>query len=133
MKRIIALLFLGMCSASYPITVPGSMIWEAIETDQIVRTRLQFVNDQAPYINGGLTFVYPFTFPNDPRVIVSIELGNGIPFDPAIVYSAVATLTLTNQCRVFVTKATEVAGVVTITEASTNEVIVTLLAIEYPF
>jgi hypothetical protein len=109
------------------------MIWEALNANDIIRHRLQFVSDDASYVSGGTTFIYPFTFDNTPIISVSLQLGTAL-FDPQTTYSAIVTDNLTGSCTVRVTKAVDTGvGITDITEASNDEVIVTIFTVEDPF
>lgn len=131
MKRIIACLLIIISQHTYSQPVPGSVIGERLLANDIIRYRLQFVQDKTSYINGGLTFAFPFTFSNNPRVLVSVE---GI-FDPLTTYTTVIESISTTNVTVRVSKIVyDGITTTTVAEAGTGEVIVTMLAIEdYPF
>ena len=136
MKRIIALLAFGIYFQSFSLSIPGSVIGEntSINPNEIIRYRLPFVSDQLSYVNGGVTFTYPFTFLNNPRVTVSVELPFGTPFDPTILYTAIIESNTTTSAIIRVNKAAyDGVTLTTIAEAATNEVVVTIFALENPF
>ncbi len=130
MKRIIASLFLGILFQCYSIPVPGSMIWESLDSNDIIRHRLQFVSDRALYAAGGVVFTYPFSFSNPPIINVSLQSPGAA--DPSITYSAIVSNNSLGSCTIFVTKAFNSEGV-TITEGATDEVLVSIFSVVDPF
>jgi hypothetical protein len=127
MKKInifLTLLF-GPQSLLFPVAVNNEGITtalvEVIPSYITTRSPLQFAIGQAPYANGGLTFTY--SIENNTLVTTGIQL-TGLS-DPNAIYSAVVSAAAFQQTTITVYKA--VAGVVS--EAATNEVIVTIFAI----
>jgi len=106
----------------------GSLIGEASFPNDILRYRLQFVVDRLLYSAGGITVVYPFTFSTSPQVYALVELLD--PFDPEVAYTATVTSNLIGSVTIQVNKLVyDGATLTTISEASTNEVAVSILAI----
>lgn len=127
MRRIIFLLSLIIYSYNFCApSIPGSVIGELLLPDDIIRYRLQFTQDKAFYVNGGLTFTFPFTFPNTPRVLTSAE---GI-FDPTIAYTVeIESVSTTNVIIRVHRIAYDGISTTTVAEASNDEVIVTIFAL----
>jgi len=82
------------------------------------------VNRQ-PYTNGGLTFTFNNPFTNTPRVLVTVQLINAA--SPTTTYSAVITAVSTTSVTVMVYN---ISNGGTVAEAATNEVNVTMFAID---
>lgn len=112
--------------------VPGSILGELLFPNDIVRYRLQYVTDEDFYTNGGLTFTFPFTFPNPPRVYVSVF---SAAFSPSITYVATIQSITTTDTTIRVNKITDTGGgVTTVTEALNGDnAFIMILAIEDPF
>lgn len=131
MKRFIALLIMSMLiHHASNASQHGSLIGEAIETNDIQRYRLQFVKDSVLYTIGGITVIYPITFENNPAVTVSIDLtaAGSIPADttytPLITNNGLGSVTIT------VLKIFDDGTSTTITDTPTNDfVIVNIIAI----
>lgn len=127
MKRIIILLILlGHCQHFYAFLTSGSLIGENVEPNDIVRYRVQFVEDRVLYTNGGLTYLYPFSFLTTPQVIVSVELLAS--FNPAITYVPIIEISSSSSVIIRVNKITDNGINTTVTEAATNEVLVNIFA-----
>lgn len=82
------------------------------------------VNRQ-PYTNGGLTFTFNNAFTSTPRVLVTVQLVNAA--SPTTTYSAVITAVSTTSVTVLVYN---ISNGGTVAEAATNEVNVTMFAID---
>lgn len=81
--------------------------------------------NRQPYVNGGLTFTFNNTFNNIPRVLVTVQLVS--PASPTTTYSAVITAISTTSVTVMVY---DISNGGTVAEAATNEVDVTMFAID---
>jgi len=86
---------------------------------------LMFYEDRQDYVNGGLTFVYDSIWSTIPRVWLTVELIN--PPSPTDTYNAVVSSNSAASTTVVVYR---VSNGGTVTEASSGEVKVTILAIE---
>ena len=127
MKKIILSLLLLFASQMWLFCVPvnneGTMtaLVELIPSYITNRTPLQFALGQSSYVNGGVTFTY--SIETNTLITTGIQLTGSS--DPNAIYSAVVSAQAFQQATIKVFKA--VAGVVS--EAATNEVVVTIFAL----
>jgi hypothetical protein len=136
MKKFIVLLSAIISSQiAYAVPVPGSVIGETTDSATILRYRIPFEEDTAPYAAGGVIFNYANTFENSPEVFVSIALPTILAFDPTVSYSAVVTSNTVASVTIRVNKLVydAVSGTTTIEEAATNEVNVNIFALNRPY
>lgn len=110
----------------YADPIPGSVVGDRVEANDIVHYRLPFVQDQANYTSGGLTFIYPFAFSFLPRIFVSLRLL--VSFNPAITYVATIENSSAANATIRVNKITYNGVNTIVAEAPTNEVEVNLFA-----
>lgn len=84
-----------------------------------------FLTNRQDYVNGGLTFTFNTPFTNIPRVLITVELNNAPTATDT--YAAVISANSTSSVTVLVYK---VSNGGTVTEAATNEVKVTIFAVD---
>lgn len=127
MKRIISLLALCIATQTFTIPTTGSVIGEYLETNSIHRVRLQFSSEPLPYTNGGVQFVYPFTFSSPPLLLVSIR---DLAVSPNTIYSASIRINTPTDATIFVYRTIDSGDGLTVIEADSNEVAVTIFALD---
>jgi len=130
MKRFISLLIMSMLMHfSSNESQHGSLIGEAIQTNDIQRYRIQFVKESVAYTVGDITVVYPITFENIPTVNVSVDLSAGTLL-PNTTYTPIIINSTINSVTIRVLKIFDDGTSTTITDTPTgDDVIVDIIAI----
>jgi len=114
--KVFALSFLS--SARLVAQEVGFLFKEELNGSVFEKIRLNFFLDNAAYINGGLTFVYPIDwFSTTPMINVTLEL-LAAPFSSSVSYSPIVETHSAASVTIRVLKITDTL----VSEAASNEV-----------
>ncbi len=131
MKRILIILVLLLsyknCLLGLEFGTTGTLTGEIASLGSGIYSKfpLTFYEDRQDYVNGGLTFTYNSLWSTIPRVWLTVELVNAP--SPTDTYSVVVSSNSSSSTTVLVYR---ISNGGTVTEASSGEVKVTILAIE---